>query len=202
MPRKIIPLVTGQIYHIYNRGVDKRDIFQETGDYQRLYYSLIYFNTDQISQNFRLAKSRYSKDSQRLVDVHAYSLLPNHFHLILTQLKDNGISEYMKRVSAGYTGFFNEKYKRSGSLFQGTFKRIHVEDEEQYRYLFAYVNENHYVHGISRQSGYVYSSSEHFQKINVSHLINIDMAEYHSSEAQKIAEDIYVKRKDFWEALE
>jgi len=193
MPRKIIPLVTNETYHVYNRGVDKRAVYMDKYDYIRFYQSLLYFNVVTVQTNFRLAKARYNPDDQKLVEIQAYSLLPNHYHLIVTQMVDGGLSEFMKRISAGYTGYFNEKHDRSGSLFQGNYKRVHVANDEYYKYLFAYVNENHHVHSVQRGAEIVYSSSSHHTGVATSKLITKRQTAYSAVEAvqlaNKIAED-------------
>jgi len=146
-----VPLITGEVYHIYNRGVDKRDVFTDHTDLNRFYFSIRKFNTvDPIESLFRLAiPKNISSHSSQLVRIHAYCLLPNHFHLLLTQLVDGGISEYMKRLGGGYTSFFNERHERSGSLFQGTFKRVAIETNEQLLYVSAYINLNQTVHNLT-----------------------------------------------------
>jgi len=190
MPRNVIPLVTGETYHVYNRGVDKRDVFMDKADYIRFYQSLLYFNAEAEQSNFRLAKANYKKDLTKLVEIKAYSLLPNHYHLMIEQLVDGGISEFMKRVSAGYTGYFNNKYERSGSLFQGNFKRVHVPEDDYYNYLFVYVNENHFVHLLPRASDIIYSSSSHHAGKATSQLITSRYPDYSSKEAQHLAKQI------------
>jgi len=144
----------GEYYHVYNRGVDKREIFGNTNDYFRFLKSLKEFN--QIEP----VVSLYIKDrvtdvavrplqklqKNKLVEIIAYCLNPNHYHLILKQIKEGGISEFMKRLNGGYTGYFNFKNKRSGSLFQGKFKAIHIDTNEYLLYLSAYVNANHKIH--------------------------------------------------------
>lgn len=197
MPKKVIPLVTDEMYHVYNRGVDKREVFLDDFYYIRFYQSLIYFNTVDANLNFRLAKSRHSDSPQPLVKVHAYALLPNHYHLILEQVVDGGISEYMKRVSAGYTGYFNEKNNRSGSLFQGPFKRVRVENDSYFNYLLAYVNENHAVHNTTIKRQLYHSSSLHYQGLQQSKLINQKISHYSASEAVRLAKDIYKKRNNY-----
>lgn len=155
MPRKIIPLVTGETYHVYNRGVDKRIIFEDKIDLARFYKCLQVFNQKgAVGSLFRLnlKKNQILSPREPIVKVHAYCLLPNHYHLLITQLVDGGISEYMKRVSGGYTSYFNERYDRSGSLFQGTFKRVHIESDEQIQYVIAYINCNNTVHGLSNDT--------------------------------------------------
>jgi len=121
--------------------------------------------------------------------------LPNHYHLILKQLEDGGISEYLKRVSGGYTSYFNKKQKRNGVLFQGKFKRVHIESDEQYNYLLAYVNENHFVHNIRINREICHSSSLHYQGIVNSVLLPHIDQKYNFNEGIKLAQEIYFKRK-------
>jgi putative transposase len=134
---------------------------------------------------------------QPLVSVQAYNLLPNHFHILLTQIADGGISEFIKRVASGYTLYFNERYKRSGVLFQGTFKRVHVESSAQVQYLLAYINENRFVHGLPDDAEKITSSSEHYQGKRKDKLITellLDSA-YSIQQARLLAKDIYRRRK-------
>ncbi len=204
MARKNIPLVTGEKYHIFNRGVDKRDVFLDQYDYLRFYQSLAFFNTIEPTVNYRLAKSSYTKQNEKkLVNIEAYSLLPNHFHFIVEQIFDGGISEFLKRVSGGYTSYFNEKYQRSGVLFQGRYKKVHVNTDEQYQYLFAYVNENHIVHGFGHNRELFHSSSVHYQKLAISKIIDqVRSDPYNFVENKKLAELIYQKRKSMKDLLE
>ena len=134
MPRKKVQIVNGEYYHVYNRGVDKREIFQDEKDYLKFLRNLKDFNNksyyEQRIQELESKKERgsflFRKD--KTVSIVAYSLLPNHYHLILKQLKDNGISNFMHKVGTSFTNFFNKKYNRSGRLFQGPYKTIHVND--------------------------------------------------------------------------
>jgi len=195
MPRKIVPLVTDEIYHIYNRGVDKRNVFESESHYKRFYVSMKSFNVEKPTGSLRAAINDIT-DNQKIVSVIAYSLLPNHFHLLLKQTKDGGISEFMKRVQGGYTSFFNEETKRSGSLFQGTFKRVHIDTNEYLNFIFCYINENHTVHNISIDRKIYHSSSLHYQGIIKSKLLaNNDLfSEYNFSNSVALAKDIYLKR--------
>jgi REP element-mobilizing transposase RayT len=92
--------------------------------------------------------NQVSKDG--LVDIVAFNILPNHYHLLLHQRTDNGISIFMKSLGGGYTKYFNEKYGRSGSLFQGVFKSSHVSSDDHLIRLSAYINLNHIVHKIEK----------------------------------------------------
>ena len=145
--------VNGEFYHIYNRGVDKRNIFSDERDVKRFMQSLDEFNDIEpigsiYENSSHQALGRPTSKSvkrKKLVNFICYCLNPNHFHFILKQLVDNGISEFMKRLG-GYTKYFNEKEKRSGALFQGSFKSIHVNTNEYLLLLSAYVNLNDKVH--------------------------------------------------------
>lgn len=195
MPKKIIPLISGEKYHIFNRGVDKREVFSHKNDFLRFYMSLDIFNTTEPTHNFDAAKNKSKLNIDRLVRIYAYSLLPNHFHIILEQLVQDGISEFMKRLQGGYTLYFNEKYNRSGSLYQGTFKRIHIKSEEYFQYLFAYVNENHFVHNLTREDEIYFSSSLHYQNIVKSKILPDLETEYNFKENLKLAQMIKDKRE-------
>lgn len=137
----------GQYYHIYNRGSDKRDIILDEEDLKRFFLSLLEFNTiepiQSIFQQHLKKKLNFSSPTTKkpLVDIIAYCINSNHFHLILSPLVDNGIEKFMQRIG-GYTRYFNEKYDRSGVLFQGKFKSKQVENDRYLIQLSAYINFN------------------------------------------------------------
>lgn len=79
---------------------------------------------------------------ETLVDVGAYCLMPNHFHLLIKEKRAGGISEFMKKISTGYSMYFNKRYERTGRLFEGTFKSVHANNDEHLKYLFAYIHLN------------------------------------------------------------
>ncbi len=156
MGKKINNFATGELYHVFNRGVDKRIIFEDEQDMQRFFKSLIEFNVvDPIGSlyenSFRQLGGETPKLTERLVNFVAYCLNPNHFHFILEQLVDGGISEFMKRMG-GYTSYFNNKYERSGSLFQGVFKSVHVDSNEYLLHLSGYVNLNDRAHQLGGET--------------------------------------------------
>ena len=134
----------GEYYHIYNRGVEKRSIFLNKGDYSR-FSGLLFLCNSTKSVDFREIPEGRTFGVERgeiLVDIGAYCLMPNHFHLLLREKKENGISLFMKKLSTGYSMYFNLKNKRNGSLFQGRFKSTHANKDEYLRYLFAYIHLN------------------------------------------------------------
>lgn len=150
-------IAIGEYYHVYNRGVDKRQVIKDNEDADRFIKSLEFFNSkepiislrDVISEN----DNKIKKPSNALVQIVCYSLNPNHYHLLLREINEGGISEFMKRVGGGYTWYFNNKNKRSGSLFQGRFKSVHIESNEQLLHVSVYVNLNWEVHKIGTYSG-------------------------------------------------
>ena len=151
------PLVQGEHYHIYNRGVDKRDIFNNLKDLERFKESIKQFNQvegigslEMYNKSARALDSHSKLKSKPLVSIVAFCINPNHFHFILKQLIDGGIAKFMQKLQGGYTYYFNQKNQRSGSLFQGTFKSKLVKNDNYFRKIFAYVNKNYAVHDIPK----------------------------------------------------
>mgnify|MGYP001585595635 CR=1 FL=1 len=141
--------LTDKIYHIYNRGVEKRNIFLDNSDYTRFIHDLYEFNDtapagrfDRIKNTVRDRISDNIKKRQLIVEILAFCLMPNHYHLIIKQLVDGGISDYIQKIGIGYTAIFNRKYERSGVLFQGKTKAVAVETEEQLIHLPYYIHLN------------------------------------------------------------
>jgi REP element-mobilizing transposase RayT len=154
------PFVVGNIYHIYNRGVDKRDIFSDKNDLYRFVESIKEFNRiEKINSLANLRKSKLSLTktpqigakplSGELVEFVGYCINPNHFHFILREISDNGITKFMHKLQGGYTSYFNIKNSRSGSLFQGTFKSQVIVNQNYFNKLIGYVNKNYLIHNIS-----------------------------------------------------
>ena len=154
---------TGEYYHVFNRGVEKRRIFLTDRDYGRFLLCLKEFNClDPIYSLYRekqLPVEVKPLRKKRLVDILAYCLNPNHFHLILKQLEPDGISEFMKRLGVGYTGYFNFHNKRSGVLFQGSYKSARIRSTAHLLYISAYVNDNYFIHGYDKDRRHVWKYS-------------------------------------------
>jgi len=160
------PLVTGESYHIYNRGVDKRDIFVDTKDLERLKESIKQFNqVDGIGSLERArALSSHESISEPLVAIIAFCINPNHFHFVLKQLIDGGIAKFLQKFQAGYTYYFNKKYERSGSLLQGTFKSKLIDTDDYFRKIFGYINKNYLVHDIPQdKSCFIFASDKEYE---------------------------------------
>lgn len=145
-------------YHIYNRGVEKRLITQDWKDSERFLQSLVEFNTtkpigsiyqNSFSPRNKTLSNSITKSDDRLVDIVAYCLNPNHYHLILTPIVKGGIEKFMQKFGIGYTRYFNEKYHRSGGLFQGKFKSSHIDSNKYLLHVSTYVNRNDQIHKLS-----------------------------------------------------
>ncbi len=161
---------TGEYYHVFNRGVEKRKIFLSDADYERFLVYLKEFNCiEPVYSLYRLNKLSVEVkplQKKKLVEIISYCINPNHFHLILKQKETNGISEFMKRIGVGYTGYFNFHQRRSGVLFQGSYKAVCVKTTAHLLYISAYVNDNHFIHGYSKnkQDVWKYSSLREYQR--------------------------------------
>ena len=139
---------SGEFYHVYNRGTDKRDIFVDSNDLDRFYKSLIHFNAvEPVGSIYELSFSQEnSKPAKPLVEIICYALNQNHYHLLLKQVSDRGIEKFIQRLGTGYTKYFNNKHKRNGVLFQGKFKSVHVDSNEYLLHLSIYINLNEHAH--------------------------------------------------------
>lgn len=161
------PFVSGCYYHIYNRGVEKRKIFLDKFDYRRFLETLNYYRlTPQPMKlsDFRRGKIKLKKIEfqDELVKILCFCLMPNHFHLLVQQVQDGGISEFMRKLSDSYTKYFNTKHERVGSLFQGPLKAKLIETEEYLLQLSKYIHQNpsklEFPHGVWEAKDYPYSS--------------------------------------------
>jgi len=169
--RKTI-LATQEVYHVYNRGVEKRPIFLTKWDYARFldltnYYRFIscpvkysYFKSLSREEREKILK-RLEDSAEKWVDILAFCLMPNHIHFLLKQLKDNGISKFMAKIQNSFSHFFNTKQERVGHLFQGNFKAKRVESDEQLMHVSRYIHLNPvtaYLISLVQLENYEYSS--------------------------------------------
>lgn len=145
--------VYNEIYHIYNRGVEKRKIFLEDRDYLRFVQDLFEFNDDKPVSNVDyyfektnmevgLPYNREQRAKKSIVEILAFCLMPNHFHLMARQNNEDGITEFMRKIGTGYTNYFNLKYERVGPLFQGKYKFAHIKKETHFIHLPNYIHAN------------------------------------------------------------
>ncbi|NCO44468.1 hypothetical protein GW888_00105 [Candidatus Wolfebacteria bacterium] len=145
--------VIGEIYHIYNRGIEQRNIFLDDDDRLRFIHDLFEFNDENPTIN--LAYHFGQKQSKEvglpkiervprklLIDLLIFCLMPNHFHLMIKQQKEGGITAFMRKLGTGYTNYFNKKYNRVGHLLQGKYKIVHANQESHFIHLPYYIHLN------------------------------------------------------------
>jgi putative transposase len=166
------PFADNEYYHVYNRGTEKRKVFLAEADFQRMLLSMKLMNDEKDglviawrdyqktypAKDIKAFLRYYLRKEMPLVEIVCFSLLPNHYHFILKQVHVRGIGEFMRRIGIGYTRYFNERYKRSGVLFQGGVKSSHISSTARLQALSAYVNMNCEIHGISSADNYHWSS--------------------------------------------
>lgn len=165
-----IQFANEEYYHLYNRGVDKRKVFQDNRDFERFMLSMDLLNdqNDGLMIAWRDYKENnpqaeilefplLKKKRKRLIEFICYCLNPNHYHLIVKQLTEKGIERFMHKLGTSHTNYFNTKNKRTGALFQGKFKAVRIKSNSKLLYLSAYVNMNHLIHGY-RGKEWKYSS--------------------------------------------
>jgi putative transposase len=130
-------------YHILNRGVEKRNIVLDDGDRVRFVSSLYELNNRNVVPHPH-KRERRSDDRSPLVHIHAWCLMDNHYHLLLSPIDDDPVhmSRFAQKLGMGYAKYFNEKYSRSGVLWQGVFKKIHIKRDAHFNYIPYYIHLN------------------------------------------------------------
>ncbi|PIP69188.1 hypothetical protein CO033_02575 [Candidatus Nomurabacteria bacterium CG_4_9_14_0_2_um_filter_32_10] len=145
--------IKGEYYHLYNRGNSKQNIFLDNKDRERFLKLLYLCNSkERIDFNNDIVKRKIDawdfEKGESIVNIGAWVLMPNHFHLYITPKTEallpsgNAITDFMHRVLTAYSKYFNTKYKRTGSLFEGKFKSVHISEDIQAKYLFSYIHLN------------------------------------------------------------
>lgn len=163
MPYRKEKFENGDIVHIILRGIGGNAIFKDINDYYRGIFSVYEFNNSNpvLIRERRRSISYFKKISrgencrgrtsavsallnnrERMVDVLAFCFMPNHIHLLVKQIGDDGITEFMRKIGTGYGGYINSKYKRQGHVFQGSFRAVKIETDEQLEIVFAYIHTN------------------------------------------------------------
>lgn len=143
-PNIIKTYLDDSYYHLYNRGVEKRQIFLDEQDYKTyLSYLKFYLSSPPLrGETPKYFPSQQLCNHSQQVTLLAYCLMPNHFHLMLRQYSLDGIDHFMRSMSTKYARYFNTRYQRVGHLFQGTYKAVRVTSEEQFTYLTKYIHRN------------------------------------------------------------
>ena len=143
MHRKI-EFAPEEYYHLYNRGVEKRKLFLDKGDYRR-FISLLYVANSVTPVHLSNYQGRSLIEiprGEQLVSIGAWCLMPNHFHLLVREIKDGNISLFMKKLLTGYSMYFNTKNERKGALFEGNFYAKHLDTDNYLKYQYAYIHLN------------------------------------------------------------
>lgn len=153
MPGRILPLVNEQIYHVFNRGIDHRPTFTDKREFQRAMLILSYYSFStppvKLSQFLQLANEdrdniflNLKKENKKLIEIICFCLMPNHFHLLLKQAEDKGISKFLSNIQNSYTRYFNIKNERVGPLFLDQFKAVLIQTDEQLLHVSRYIHLN------------------------------------------------------------
>ncbi len=167
MGNRPTPFSTNEWYHCYARGIDKRDTFIDENDYWYFLESAHIANrVNKLSQRER--RSLSSRDVWKLptddplVAIGAYCLMPNHFHLLIKETVEGGISAFMQRLGTSYAMYFNRKYSRSGGLFTSPFRSKHIPNDGYLRTVLNYIHIN--------PLGLLSSDSEISDSVSLEHL--------------------------------
>ncbi len=179
MPGRRIPLVINQYYHVFNKGISGQNIFLDQKHYKRMVDSLWLYRylspPHRMSYLLRLTEKKRVNIKQSIkgeakhVDVVSYCLMSNHFHILIKQVLDKGISSFMSNLQNSYTRYFNTQQKKFGPIFLGKFKAVLIESEEQLLHTSRYIHLNPYsasaVKNIHELRSYPWSSlQEHLTK--------------------------------------
>lgn len=180
MPGREIPLITEEFYHVFNKTIASQPAFCTKRDYKRFLETIFYYQnktTPVRYSKFLILSTKeregilesLKKQKNFMVEFISFCLMPNHFHLLLQQLEDSGISKFCSNLTNSYTRYFNVKNKRKGPLFQGKFKAVRIETDEQLLHVTRYIHLNPYtsyvVKTLEELATYPYSSLSEYLKL-------------------------------------
>lgn len=165
-------LTSGEVYHIFSRSIADYVIFNDENEYERMRQSIRYYKTDNYlrlsdfldlkwvaQEGFNTTVNTMTQGNDPLVQIIAWCLMPTHFHLVLKQLKVDGISDYLRKILESYSSYFNTKHKRKGPLWESQFKNVAVKNDEQLNHLVRYIHLNPVsACSIDRPEEWLYSS--------------------------------------------
>lgn len=190
MPGRKFPLVTNQIYHVFNRGVAHQPTFIDKRDYLRAIDSMTYYQnakpTLKYAKFLKLSIQEREKfweklknDEDKIIEIICYCFMPNHFHFLVKQVVDGGISKFLSNFTNSYTRYFNTKNGREGPLFTGKFKLVRIETDEQLLHTSRYIHLNPYTSYVVKRvedlGTYPYSSfPEYLEENSISRLCSKD----------------------------
>ncbi len=176
MAYRLNPFTEQGIYHVFNRGVNRQGIFSDEKDYARFLQTLYYYQFSGPKPKFSTYK-RFKKNdfesNPKIVEIICFCLMPNHFHLMIRQLMEGGVVEFMSKITNSYTKYFNTKHSRTGYLVQGEFKAVSIENDEQLLHTSRYIHLNPLVADLTKDlAAYLYSSYPDFIGLSSSSLCN------------------------------
>ena len=155
MAYRKVEFINGEIYHVVLRAIDDNVIFKDRDDYYRGIFSLYEFNDtkpttirerrkerEKIKKLLKKIPTPIVDKREKLVNIFSFDFMPNHPHLLLLQIREGGITKFMRKFGSGYGGYFNRKYHRKGHVFQNKFLAVHVKNEDQLKNVFVYIHTN------------------------------------------------------------
>lgn len=186
--RKLV-FQNGSLYHVFNRGIERRDVFQDLKEFRRAFELINYYNHKdipirysqflQLSLDARESALKKLSKNEGLVDILAFCLMPNHFHFLFRQKTNNGISTFIANFTNSFTKYFNTKHQRIGPLFEGVFKAVFIESDEQLVHLSRYIHLNPVVSSI----------------IDVNHLLDYKWSSYSAYLASSKKDKIVLEKE-------
>ncbi|MFQ5452019.1 MAG: transposase [Candidatus Paceibacterota bacterium] len=151
MPRRRTIIATGQFYHIFNKSVAAENIFTRARtisrvlsliDFYRFPVQISYSLYNSLSANLKNIRQKAIYSSAPVVLILAFAIMPSHYHFLVKQLVDGGISSFISNFQNSFAKFYNIKYKREGSVFKARFKAVRIESEEQLVHVSRYIHLN------------------------------------------------------------
>lgn len=179
MPKRLHHFVNSEIYHVFNRGIDRRETFTDNNEFERAVTSMNYYlhkkPVNKLSTYLKSVQQGSRIDNNEgilLVDLICYCLMGNHFHFLVRQNEDGGISKFLSNFQNSYTRYFNTKHERTGPLFSTQFKAVRIENENQLAHISRYIHLNPYtsevVNSFDQLISYPWSSLEKYLNLNSS----------------------------------
>ncbi len=216
MPIRRVVLANNQIYHILNRSLQRIPIFQNTKEKKRIINLINYYSFKnrpcKFSRYKQFSKERREKiilelnpGRKKRVEIICYCLMPNHFHLLVKQAQDNGITRFMCDLQNSYVRYYNIKHNRKGPLFESQYKAIRISNEEQLLHVSRYIHLNPYsgyvVKNINELINYEWSSFKEYLNLTTQELCNknIILNKFNNPEKYK---QFVLSRADYQKSLE
>ena len=216
MPGRKVVLANNEIYHVINKGVASQPIFANNWQYQRALNILFYYQNRELPLKYSHFIVESSKNRDKILanlrsekkfwaEIIAYCLMPNHFHFLLKQKADHGISKFMGNFANSYTRYFNSRQKRSGPLFQGKFKAVRIETEEQLLHVSRYIHLNpctaYVIKNIGDLENYSFSSYPEYLGKTSLQFCNKEMI-FNYFKSKRLYQDFVFNQADYQRSLE